>query len=520
VTVAGRALAGAAVLVGVWGAADLAAQRYATPVAAIAPVPMGASCLPEAAAAVDTGAAWLLLEAADPARAGFERATEIDPDCALGYWGYALSRFQEARAGSSSAVVAVEAAAARGARVPLRTPFERAALGALGRLVAREAAPGIRAAWPARAAAYRDAICEGAADGRSRLWCARAIADAAAGPADEALARGIALVGDGPIEAGAAVILLELAPDARAPIVTRALEAIAAANPPAPAPHALVARVSVQRGDWARAAASAQAVRALIPDAVPPAVTDAQLEALLQLGRRADAYALAGRIVAPPAGAAPAQLDAAARAFARAVIADRRLDGRGLGERAALPLAPAAADAWPAVFAGGLDAAIRAWPGGDAARIAEARAAIARLDASPESGRRLEIDWARTLIEASIAASQDEHPQMALLFAHAAGLETQAIASDEVSLPLVPARELAAELWLRTYRYDDARREARAVLAASPHRVSPYVVLARASGRVDDTPAEADAWRTVLTLREKADANDSLRIEAERAVAR
>lgn len=517
---AGRALAGAVAALGVWAAAGHGAQRYATPPASIAPVPMGSSCLPEASAAVDLGAAWLLVEGAAHARAAFERATEIDPDCALGYWGRALSAFAEARAGSAPAVAAIESAAARGASVPARTTFERAALAALGRLVAREAAPGVRAAWPARAAAYREALCEGAADKQTRLWCARAIADAAAAPGENALVRALPLLGDGPLDTGAAVIALQLAPDANAPIVGRALEAIAAANPPAPAPHALAARAAVRRGDWTRAAASAEAVRALEPDAVPAPVTEAHLEALFQLGRRADAYALAGRVVASPSGATPAQIDAAARIFARVALADRRLDGRGLADRSALPLAAAAADAWPAVFAGGLDAAVRAWPGGDASRIAEARAAIARLDASPDAGRRIEPAWARTLIEAAIAASQDEHPQMALLFSHASGLEAQAIASGEVSLPLVPARELAAELWLRTYRYDDARREARAMLAALPHRIGPSVVLARAAARTDDAPAAADAWRAVLALRGKADANDSLRLEAERALAR
>jgi hypothetical protein len=374
-------------------------------------------------------------------------------------------------------------------------------------------------------------LCEGATGTPAGLWCARAIADSAiargvtsgaapGGDGEAAFARVVALVGDGPLETGAAVIVLELARDATAPIVGRALEAIAGANPPAPAPHALAVQAAVRRGDWARAATSADAVRALAPDAVPAPVSEAHVEALFQLGRRADGYALAGRLVAPPAGAPPAQLGVAARTFARVVIADRRLDGRGLADRAALPLAAAAMDGWPAAFAAGLDAAIRAWPGGDAARIAEARAAIARLDDSPEAGRNPEIAWAGTLIEAAIAASQDEHPQMALLFAHAAGLEDQLLASSQVALPLGRARELAAELWLRTYRYDDARREARAVLAASPHRIGPYVVLARASARVDDAAAAAEAWRTVLALRENADANDPLRLEAERAVGR
>ena len=196
-----------------------------------------------------------------------------------------------------------------------------------------------------------------------------------------------------------------------------------------------------------------------------------------------------------PADAPAAARDAAARAFARVVLGDRRLDGRGLADRAALPLDGRDAARWPVVFAAGLDEALRAWPGGDRTRLASARAALAALDDLGAGDPRSELAWARTMVEAAIAASQDEHPQMALLLAHAADLETQLIAGGRVHLPLLPTRELAAELWLRTYRYDDARRDAGAVLAASPRRISPAVVLARTAARLQDAAA-ADAWRT------------------------
>jgi len=98
-------------------------------------------------------------------------------------------------------------------------------------------------------------------------------------------------------------------------------------------------------------------------------------------------------------------------------------------------------------------------------------------------------------------------------------MERALAAADPAALPLVPARELGAELWLRTYRYDDARRDARAVLDAQPRRISPFVVLARASTRVQDTGVAAEAWRHVLELRATADADDTLRVEAQRALA-
>ncbi len=519
-------------------------QRYAQAAPAIAPVAMAASCRPEASAEVDVGAAWLLVREPDHARAAFERAVDHDPDCALGYWGQALARFGEA-VESAAVVAAIEATIARARSVPARTAFERTAVDALVRLAGREAAPGVPAAWPARVAAYRDALCAAAAADRGAgLWCARALADtwmppvpglaAAPDPGAAALAHIAELAREQSIAAGAALIVLEVAPDPGAPIVARALAAIAAANPPAAAPHAEAARVAWRRGEWAAAATAAERARAAGPaDPRVAAALDAQIDALLQLGRRAEAYALAHRALSSGAlgdglasgsrsGSGSGSESGAARLHARVAVGDRRIDGRGLGDRAALPLDERTAAEWPAVFVAGLDAALRAWPGPDAALVARARDAVARLDAlaanASADARPTEMAWARTVIEAAIAASQDEHPEMALRFVHALDLERALAAADPRALPLVPSRELAAELWLRTYRYDYARREADALLEAQPNRISPYVVLARAAGRVQDAAAAGDAWRRVLDLRATADADDTIRLEAQRAL--
>jgi hypothetical protein len=106
---------------------------------------------------------------------------------------------------------------------------------------------------------------------------------------------------------------------------------------------------------------------------------------------------------------------------------------------------------------------------------------------------------------------------MALLLTHAAELERDSAMAGRRPVPLVPTAEIAAELWLRTYRYDDARRDARAALDAHPQRTSPSVVLARAAIRVQDANA-AEAWRRVLALRETADADDTIRLEAQQAL--
>jgi hypothetical protein len=501
--------------------APVGGQRYTPPGPEIAPVAMAASCVNGAAPHVDTGAAWLLVGASAAARAAFDRAADLDPDCALAYWGQAVARFDAASEGSPDALAAVEMFARRAASVPAPQPFETQAIEALRGLVARQAAAGVPAAWPARHAVFRDVLCAGrTVEALRRRWCARALADAARRGFDgDAGARAIAHVEAlGPLDAGLASIVLDAAPDARASIAGQAIAAIAAANPPAPAPHARAAVVAARRGEWAAAVSAVARVRGLDGAAVDVEVADAELEALLQLGKRADAYRLAGRAMGPPAedGGAPARL--AARAFARVVIADRRIDGRGLAELRALPIGERTAGLWPVVFATGLDEALRAWPGGNRERLARARTARVTLDtvpALPEDAA--EIAWAGAVLEAVIDASQDEHQQMALLFTHAAELEARLTTGPRARLPLVPVRELAAELWLRTYRYDDARRDARAVLDAMPGRISPNVVLARAAARLQDREGARAAWATVLELRAAADADDSLRLEAERA---
>ena len=516
--VAGAVLAGSA--------AAVPGQRYASATPVIAPVPMGASCAAAASADVDLGAAWLLVGEPEAARPAFDRAVDHDPDCALGYWGQAAVRFPATDAGSPDAQRAVDAAVGRALAVPVRTPFERAVIGALRALRDRVAAPGVPAAWPARLSAYRDALCAGvAADRGIRLWCARALADAASsidlpGAVPAALPHVVELARDRALDVGTAFIALEVVPDPHAPIVGRALAAIVAADPPAAAPHLAAADMAVRRGDWtAAAAASARAGAVAGRSEARASALDAELEALMQLGRRRDAYARAAAAIRLSADGGEAERDAAARAVARLAIADRRIDGRGLGDRGALDLGPREAARWPAVFVDALDAALRAWPGGDAALLARARTSLASLQALAGEDSTAEATWAATIVEAAMAASQDEHQQMDLFLAHAADLERNPAMIRAGRALLVPTREIAAELWLRTYRYDWARRDAAAVLEAQRRRISPVVVLARTAVRVGDRAAAVAAWRTILELRASADADDTLRLEATQALA-
>jgi hypothetical protein len=192
-------------------------------------------------------------------------------------------------------------------------------------------------------------------------------------PAADALAHAVELGRDRPLDAGVAFIILQVAQDRRAPIVARAREAITATNPPAPWPHLAVVDAAVAAGAWA--AAAAPPARAVTDSSYARRrAIDAELTALMQLGRRREAYARAGAVVRLDPSAPDEEREIAARAVARLAIADRRIDGRGLGDRTAIALGPREAGRWPAVFVAALDAALRAWPGGVATLLAEAPA--------------------------------------------------------------------------------------------------------------------------------------------------
>jgi hypothetical protein len=101
-------------------------QRYTPPAADIEPLPLRASCAAEANGDIDRGAALLVVLAVEDARRAFERAATADPDCALGYWGQAVTHLPSASEALTSASLAAGAdATRRAAAVRARTALER-----------------------------------------------------------------------------------------------------------------------------------------------------------------------------------------------------------------------------------------------------------------------------------------------------------------------------------------------------------------------------------------------------------
>ena len=482
------------------------AQRYATASPAIAPVPMAASCRPEAAADVDLGAAWLLVRRARARRGRPSIAPSITIPIARSATGARRWRAStRPRAGSAPRCRRDRGDDRAAAAVPARTPFERAAVAALARAPrsrsrarrprglagaprrlsrravrrcrvrsrasacgaparsptrgrrcrARIAAPGVARRVPALEHVVelaRDAAARRRRGGdRPRGRAGSAGADREPRPRRD---RASQSAGAGAARAGGAD------GDAARRLGGRGDRGRARAAPPAP-----TIRARVERCD-------ARSRRCCSSDAAPRP-TRWRIGALSRApARRPARRARRGaRACSRASSSAIAASTAAGSAIARRCrsTSGRRRCGRWCSSPASTPRC-----------APGPVPTRRCW-----------RVPARRDDAARGAGGRGRPDRDR-LGARRCRGGDRRQPGRASRDGAAARPRRGARAGPGGRRPAsrcrsLPTREIAAELWLRTYRYDDARRDARAVLEAQPQRISPLVVLARASARVQDT---------------------------------
>jgi hydroxypyruvate isomerase len=107
---------------------------------------------------------------------------------------------------------------------------------------------------------------------------------------------------------------------------------------------------------------------------------------------------------------------------------------------------------------------------GNEASLAPVRDAIALLDRMA-GGTPGPAEIARYVLAAAADAAQDERDEMALFLEHAVALERTQLDAHQSAAPGMTAHEAAGELWLRVYRYEDAKRayeRARAVIGSTP----------------------------------------------------
>jgi hypothetical protein len=226
----------------------LAAQRYTPATIDVEPVAMRASCAADAVADVDRGAALLLLLARGDARRAFERAVASDPDCALGYWGQAVSQLPAADEPLTDAALAAGAEVTRRAvAVPARTPVERSLVESIAALFTPSAPTPIGVRLDAYekqlgALATRHPDLEALA-----MLHVRAVLLRTTLPRDDARRRALTMLErawrDRPLPPGAAIALVEASAGARtASIAGRAADALARVR--LPGAHAMALRWS------------------------------------------------------------------------------------------------------------------------------------------------------------------------------------------------------------------------------------------------------------------------------------
>ncbi len=120
--------------------------------------------------------------------------------------------------------------------------------------------------------------------------------------------------------------------------------------------------------------------------------------------------------------------------------------------------------------------------------LAPVRQAIAALgNISQERPGPAEI--ARLTLQAAAAAAQSERDEMALYLEQATRMERLQFEAGQPGAPVVSAHEVAGDLWLQVFRYDDA---VRAYLRAADYvGMTPRVTegLARARARLGQATA-------------------------------
>jgi hypothetical protein len=101
-------------------------------------------------------------------------------------------------------------------------------------------------------------------------------------------------------------------------------------------------------------------------------------------------------------------------------------------------------------------------------------------------------------LQAAAAAAQSERDDLSFMIEHTVRLEGGILFAGKSGLPLVTAHELAGDLWLQVYRYDDARmayERARNIVGDTP-RVT--IGLARVAARLDATTTACTLYRRLV----------------------
>ena len=462
-----------------------------------------------------------------PAITAFNATLSTDPNCAMAYWGIALSNWGNPMAQGlkpASQQQQGSQAIARAQAVGAKTAREKAYIGAVGALYNNfEHTP-----QRARVLAYRNAMADVAAaypeDQEAAIFYALSLA-AAADPADKTYAD--------QLKAGAILEkIFQQQPDHPGlahyiihtydvpPLAGRALAAARRYSQIAPsAPHALhmPSHTYTRVGYWqdsvdSNLAAGAAAKReGQVGEELH--TMDYRMYAYLQMGRDAEAKGVLEALPEVWSRLDPGQTlsgaaSPSAGAFASAAIAARwALERRDWAAAAKLELHPSPYPYVDAItwFARGLGAARL----GDSAGTQAAAAALRQLGAQLQKGG--EPYWAQQVdIQQRLVAAWGDfaagHRDQALLALRAAvDMEDSTEKSAVTPGPILPARELLGEMLLEQKQPAEALAQFEATLKKEPNRFHALYGAAHAAQLAGDGPRAQRYYADLLKVCTLAD---------------
>lgn len=505
-------------------AAGHARQDHSHHADALGTVHFETSCSPAVAAGFTRAVALLHSFGYEESRRAFEDVAARDGQCAMAYWGIAMTWWHPLWAPpTKSDLTAGQQAATRAKAIGGRTPRERAYIEAIGLFY--DAVD--TTSHQARAGAYRDRMMRLVNDDKddveaSIFHALSLLATASPGDASFANQKQAAAVlnrisAEHPDHPGVAHYMIHAFD--YPPLASEALPAARAYAKIAPAsPHALhmPTHIFTRLGLWQESItanlASARSARELVARTHPGATSFDDLHALDYL-----VYAYLQIDDQEPARAAAAEAAAATRfdepSFAAgyaitAIPARRALELHNW--KAASALEPSVADLpWqqfpyaPAIthFAQAIGAARTGQPARARTALESLRTIQRQLTTTPVPGPydwAVEVESMRLAASAWLSRAEGKNDDALTQATSAAGLEEKVGKHPVTPGPVLPARELLGDLLLELDRPGDALKAFESSLVESPNRFNSLAGAARAAARSGQRDKAADYYRTLL----------------------
>ena len=495
------------------------------------------SCRPEAGADFDRAVALLHSFSFAAANRAFQDVLAQDPDCAMAYWGQALTRWGNPFAGlkPQASIVEGRAAIERGLATGMPTERERAYLDAAAELFRDAETTDQRTRMLAYERAMEGLHAQYPDDREAAMFYALAINQTAL-PTDKTYAQQIKAAGileplfaEQPEHPGLAHYIIH-AYD-HPPLAPRALNAARRYASIAPsAPHALhmPSHTFTRVGSWQESVdTNIASAEAALRDGSPAEALhamDYQVYAYLQMGHDQDARGvmdlapgvLATIDSAALGGAAPPP----AGTYAAAAIPARYAMERGAwDEAAALEARPSPTPYADAVthFARALGAARSGRPDAARADMAQLVALHSKLTGMNDAYWAEQVDIQRQVSAAWLTFAEGRQAEALSALRKAADAEDATDKSAISPGPLAPARELLGEMLLAMDRPADALGELEAVMQKEPNRFRATVHAARAASRAGDDAKARTYYAALVEIGETGDTPGRPELEEARA---